>query len=61
MYDEPKAIAEIKALSLDARAHLQHVYRNGLQSVSGLVEEGQPEAAQKAIQGISHELRRLGL
>ena len=61
MYDEAKAIAEIRALSPDARMHLQHVYRNGLQSVSGLVEEGQPEAAQDVIQGISEQLRRLKL
>lgn len=61
MYDEIKALAEIASLSTDARMHLQHVYRNGLQSVSGFVEEGQPEAAQTAIQGISHKLKEMGL
>lgn len=60
-YSEEKAIAEIKALSSDARYHLQHVFRNKLQILSGMAETGEHADISNEISTISNELRRLDL
>lgn len=60
-HDEVEVIKEIRALSPAAKGHLQHVYRNGLQSVSGLIELKELDRAKDEIHDIAHKLRRLGL
>lgn len=60
-YVEAKAIAEIRALSDNARSHLQHVWRNGLQVIAAGTEMGEPKAVTEEVHKISNELRRLGL
>ncbi|MBI5887073.1 MAG: hypothetical protein HZB85_10920 [Deltaproteobacteria bacterium] len=61
LYDETKALTEIRGLSLDARSHLQHVWRNGLQIIAGATEMGEPQTVTEEVIKISDELRRLGL
>lgn len=60
-YDEAKAIVEIRALSSNARYHLQHVWRNSLQVMGAGAETGQPDMVAEEVVKISNELRRLGL
>jgi len=61
LYDEAKALTEIRGLSLDARSHLQHVWRNGLQVIAAGTEMGDPQVVSEEVVRISNELRRLGL
>lgn len=55
------AAREIRGLSLDARRHLQHKLRNGLQSVISCIEEGAYDDASKGVIDLSDELRKMGL
>lgn len=61
MQDEAEAVKEIRALSPNARGHLQHVLRNGLQSISGLIELEEYERAREMIHDVVHKLRKVGL
>ncbi|HBG46386.1 MAG TPA: hypothetical protein DDW94_05280 [Deltaproteobacteria bacterium] len=61
MIDEKSAIVEIKSISLNARHYLQHMLRNGLQSVLAGLEEGSSEEAAECVKELSCELGRLGL
>ncbi len=61
MHDEAEAEEEIKALSANARMYLQHVLRNGLQSISGMVELRDLATARDVIHELAHKLRRMGL
>lgn len=60
-YDEAKAVAEIRSLSPDARAHLQHVWRNGLQVITAGTEMGEPVVVTDEVYKLSNELRGLGI
>jgi len=60
-YDESKAVEEIRGLSLDARSHLQHVWRNGLQVIAAGTETGESNVVTEEVYKISNELRRLGI
>ena len=51
MIDEKSAIVEIKSISLNARHYLQHMLRNGLQSVLAGLEEGSSEEAAECVCG----------
>ena len=59
--DVAAAIAEIKALTPNARGHIQHVFRNWLQSVSGLIELKELDRAKDVIHDVSNKLKRMGL
>ncbi len=61
MYDEEKAKKEISALPLDARLHLQHVYRNGLQTIACMLEAGSADGAWDEVRRLACELQTLGL
>jgi len=58
---ENNAVTEIKNLSENARRHLQHKLRGGLQSVISCIEEGALEDASNRVLDISDELRNMGL
>jgi hypothetical protein len=58
---EESAVMEIKDLSENARRHLQHKLRGGLQSVLSCIEEGALEDASNRVLDISDELRKMGL
>ncbi|OGP14460.1 MAG: hypothetical protein A2052_06755 [Deltaproteobacteria bacterium GWA2_54_12] len=58
---EDNAVTEIKNLSENARRHLQHKLRGGLQSVISCIEEGALEDASNRVLDISDELRNMGL
>ena len=60
-HDEDAAIAEIKALTPNARGHIQHVFRNWLQSVSGLIELKELDRAKDVIHDMSNKLKKMGL
>lgn len=66
------AIVEIKSLSLNARHHLQDVWRNHAQVIASLAEQRADvllplpererlEAIREAITCMSEDMRRLGL
>jgi len=55
------AVREIRGLSEGARSHLQHKFRNGLQSVLSCIEEGALDDASSLVLDISDELRKMGL
>ena len=38
MHNEPEAVRELSALSLNAKAHLSHILRNGLVLVRGSIK-----------------------
>jgi len=61
MYDEEKAKKEIAALPLDARLHLQHVCRNGLQTIACMIEAGSADGANDEVRRLARELGSLGL
>ncbi len=61
MYDEANAEKEIKRLPLDARLHLQHIFRNGLQTIACMIEAGWAEGAMDTVMRLACELERLGL
>ena len=61
IYDEAEAIRQIKALPREARLHLQHVFRNDLQTISACIELHQLEDARDIIFQIDCNLRRLNL
>lgn len=58
---EDAAVTEIRGLSENARRHLQHRLRDGLQSVVSCIETGAPETAVECALSMADELRRLGL
>jgi hypothetical protein len=58
---EESAVMEIKNLSENARRHLQHKIRGGLQSVLSCIEDGFAEDASNCVLDISDELRKMGL
>jgi hypothetical protein len=58
---EDDALMEIRGLSENARRHIQHKLRNGLQSVISCIEEGALEDASHRVIDISDELRKMGL
>jgi len=58
---DDNAVTEIKNLSENARRHLQHKLRGGLQSVISCIEEGALEDASNRVLDISDELRNMGL
>lgn len=70
--DEAQAVAEIKAISIGTRYHLQHIVRNHMQIIAGLSEEltdnllplpvkERLAAIREAITVMSEDMRRLGL
>mgnify|MGYP001583046163 CR=1 FL=1 len=61
IYDEAEAVRQIKALPKEARSHLQHVFRNGLQNIAGAIELHHLEDAKDIIFQIDQNLRRLNL
>jgi hypothetical protein len=61
MYDEDKAKKELSVLPPDARLHLQHVCRNGLQTIACMIEAGSAEEAKDEVMRLAVELRTLGL
>jgi len=61
LYDEAEAVRQIKALPREVRLHLQHVFRNNLQSIFGAIEMHHLEDAKDIIFQIDGNLRRLGL
>ncbi len=61
MYDEAKAKEEISELPRDARLHLQHVCRNGLQNISCMLEAGRTDGAGDELMRLAAELASLGL
>lgn len=58
---DESALKEIRNLSENARRHLQHKIRNGLQSVISSIEEGELKNASSRVLDISDELRNMGL
>lgn len=58
---EDDALIEIRGLSENARRHIQHKLRNGLQCVISCIEEGALEDASSRVIDISDELRKMGL
>lgn len=56
-----KIEAQIRALPQDIRTHLQDIFRNGLQTISGAIETNQINEAFTVIEYMSHELKRMGL
>jgi len=60
-YDESKAVKEIRSLSPDARLHLQHLWRNGLQVIAAGAEIGESDVVTEEVYKLSNELRRLGI
>ena len=60
-YDEKQAIKDIKKLPIHIKMHLQHVFRNGLQSISGAIEMHHLEDAKDIVFQIDVNLRRLNL
>lgn len=59
LYDEAEVIAQIKALPLNVRMHLQHVMRNGLMVItSACVCNGDIE---NAIKQAEKRLKEIGL
>ncbi len=61
LYDEEKAVCEIRGLPLPARSHLRHVYRNGLQTILCCIETGLLDEARRQVRKIANELQDLGL
>jgi hypothetical protein len=68
IYNETKAVEEIKGLSDDARYHLQDLYRNFLNVVHGSLETYCESSSYRcrrnifeAAQDMAEKLRRLGL
>ena len=61
LYDEDEAVKQIKSLPQEGRLHLQHVFRNGLQSISGAIEMHHLEDAKDIVFQIDVNLRRLNL
>lgn len=45
MHNEPEAIREIQALSLNAKHHLSHILRNGLVLIRASIKENNEEVA----------------
>lgn len=60
-YDETEAVRQIKDMPREARLHLQHVFRNDLQSIAGAIELHHLEDAKDIIFQIDSNLRKLGL
>jgi hypothetical protein len=58
---DERALEEIRGLSENARRHLQHKIRNGLQSIISSIEEGELKDASSRVLDISDELRSMGL
>ncbi len=58
---DESALMEIRNLSENARRHLQHKIRNGLQSVVSSIEEGEFKDASSRVLDIADELRNMGL
>lgn len=58
---EKSAVMEIRNLSENARRHLQHKLRNGLQTVIACIEEGALVDASNGVLDISDEMRDMGL
>lgn len=58
---EDSAVTEIRNLSDNAKRHLQHKLRNGLQSVISCIEEGAIDDASNRVLDIADELRNMGL
>lgn len=61
LYDEAEAMSQIKSLPREARLHLQHIFRNELQSIAAFIELCQLEDAQDKIFQIDRNLKGLGL
>ena len=61
LYDEKQAIEDIKKLPIHIKMHLQHVFRNNLQSIAGAIEMHHLEDAKDIIFLIERNLRGLGL
>lgn len=61
IYDEGEAVRQIRALPKDARLHLQHIFRNDLQSIAGAIELHHLEDAKDIIFQVDQNLRRLNL
>jgi hypothetical protein len=58
---EEKAIEEIKALSLEAKAVLAHHLNNSLTVISGAVDLGRSEIAAEAIAHMVSDLEMFGI
>ena len=59
MHNEPEAIREISALSLNAKHHLSHVLRNGLMNI--LSCNGRKDAGvEDAILLLENQIKELG-
>lgn len=43
MHNEPEAIRELNALSLNAKLHLAHILRNGIALVRGSIKQDNEE------------------
>ena len=61
MHNEPLAIEQLKALPKDAKIHLSHVLRNGLQTILGFTERRMTNEAMAAIQQLAQKMLELGL
>lgn len=60
LYDEEKAVEDIKALPRDVKLHLSHVVRNGLCVVLANIKTGDGDA-EKAIFEFESRWKALGL
>ena len=59
MHDEPEAIQEIKALTINAKHHLSHILRNGLMNI--LSCNGRKDAGvEDAILLLENQIKELG-
>lgn len=43
MHNEPEAIRELNALSLNAKLHLSHILRNGILLIRGSIKQDNEE------------------
>ena len=56
MHNEPEAVRELSALSLNAKAYLSHILRNGLVLVRGSIKKDNAE-----LKKLEQTIEELGL
>lgn len=61
IYNETKAIEELRAVSRDVKYHLDHIHGNFLTNIECALEIRNPTFITEAITEMKEELRRFGI
>lgn len=61
MYEVESALKTINGLEPEGRMHIQHVFRNGLQTIASIAETKGYSEVTKEVLALSEALRRIGI